>query len=247
MASYRTLFVIFAIFSLLPVVYPYEIQDHSHRLLRSEFSIDIVKNFLQCKSLCERRSLCKSVIYNPRTRECTSNFREVSKTRSIPNIPIPKKKSTSQSSGVCDKRPCEHSQICAVMGYQRVCLEEEISCGEPPDIPNARKLNNGTTLYSVITYRCNIGYAIANGTTTSSCEVTRRWTPTNLTCVEIDCGEPPDVPDAEKSTKSTKVDSVTIYTCKHYKEYKARSKCAETGKWTQIKLKCWPSPETGRR
>ena len=37
---------------------------------------ETVRNFLQCKNLCDRRSSCKSVYYDTSTRECTSNFRE---------------------------------------------------------------------------------------------------------------------------------------------------------------------------
>ena len=47
------------------------------RLVGSEMRTDTVKNFLQCKILCEHQSRCKSFNYNVKTRECTSNYHDL--------------------------------------------------------------------------------------------------------------------------------------------------------------------------
>ena len=48
----------------------------SRRLLGAGFVTETVKNLLQCRSLCQRNSLCRSLNYNPKTRECTENFKD---------------------------------------------------------------------------------------------------------------------------------------------------------------------------
>ena len=47
------------------------------RLMGSQMRTDTVKNFLQCKILCEHQSRCKSFNYNVKTRECTSNYQDL--------------------------------------------------------------------------------------------------------------------------------------------------------------------------
>ena len=48
----------------------------SRRLLGAGFVTETVKNLLQCRSLCQRNSLCRSLNYNPKTRACTANFKD---------------------------------------------------------------------------------------------------------------------------------------------------------------------------
>ena len=47
------------------------------RLVGSEMRTDTVKNFHQCKILCEHQSRCKSFNYNVKTGECTSNYQDL--------------------------------------------------------------------------------------------------------------------------------------------------------------------------
>ena len=58
----------------------------------------------------------------------------------------------------------------------------EINCGSPPDIDKALKTTNGTVYNSVTTYRCEPGYVVSTGTTTSTCKISG-WSETKLQCV----------------------------------------------------------------
>ncbi|XP_041355440.1 sushi, von Willebrand factor type A, EGF and pentraxin domain-containing protein 1-like [Gigantopelta aegis] len=220
--------------------------EFSLSLEGSDFVTETVRNFLQCQNLCDRRSLCKSVKYNPRTRECTSNFHDSLTSDSTlgstdPGAVFSEKRSFPKDSGVCGDRSCEDSHVCTQLGTKAECVTDEINCGEPPDVPNASKSTLGTSLDSVSSYSCNIGYSVASGTTTSTCDVTRRWTPTNLTCAEIDCGEPPDVPNASKAVTGTKFNSVSDYSCNvgyAVSNGTTTSTCEVSGSWSETNLSC---------
>ena len=53
------------------------IPGRAGRLMGSEMRTDTVRNFYQCKILCEHQSRCKSFNYNVKTRECTSNYQDL--------------------------------------------------------------------------------------------------------------------------------------------------------------------------
>ncbi|XP_041355442.1 sushi, von Willebrand factor type A, EGF and pentraxin domain-containing protein 1-like [Gigantopelta aegis] len=178
-------------FGLITLAHGFSLDNfgqRSRQLMGSEFLTETVKNFLQCKNLCDRRSLCKSVNYNPKTKECTANFHD-SQTSSTPLDPtfpevlFAEKRSMPKGIDVCDSGPCENTQVCTRMGSHPVCFTEEIRCGVAPNVPYASKTSPRLSAHSVSTYSCNAGYTVSSGETTSTCDVTRRWTPTNLTCV----------------------------------------------------------------
>ena len=54
-----------------------DFQQRSRRLVGSEIATETVRNFIQCKEICARRSSCKSVNYDTRTRQCTSNYDDI--------------------------------------------------------------------------------------------------------------------------------------------------------------------------
>ncbi|XP_041355573.1 sushi, von Willebrand factor type A, EGF and pentraxin domain-containing protein 1-like [Gigantopelta aegis] len=238
MKSFQTVLLISGVLTLVTGFSLNGIQGRSHRLEGSKFATEIVKNFLQCKSLCDRRSLCKSVNYNTRTRECTSNFRDVTTSTTslqydVPAIVYAEKPLMPQNAGVCERNLCEDTQVCTQVDSRQNCFTEEISCGEPPDVPNTRKTASGTFLNSVAIYSCSVGYMVFNGTPTSTCDVTRRWSQTNLSCIEINCGEPPDIPNTSNS--------VTIYSCSvGYVVFNGTttSTCDVTQRWRQTNLSC---------
>ncbi|XP_041355400.1 sushi, von Willebrand factor type A, EGF and pentraxin domain-containing protein 1-like [Gigantopelta aegis] len=214
MEIYHTLTWIFGALLLVAKVSP----ERSHQLIGSEFVTETVHNYLQCQSLCDRRSLCKSVKYNTRTRECTPNYRDV-KSSNMPLAPVEswvifEDKSAKQVGRVCRSKPCAGNQVCVQLGSKGNCLTEDIDCGEPPVVPNVIRSKNGTKFNSVAKYSCDVGYVMSYGTMTSStCESTGKWTSVNMTCTDIDCGEPPVVPNVTKSKNGTKFNSVAKYSC----------------------------------
>ena len=57
-----------------------------------------------------------------------------------------------------------------------------IDCGEAPNVSNASKNANGTTFGAVVTYTCDEGYEVVNGSNTSSCDASKQWRPNTFTC-----------------------------------------------------------------
>ncbi|XP_041379800.1 aggrecan core protein-like [Gigantopelta aegis] len=102
--------------------------ERSRQLIGSEFVTETVKNFFQCQSLCDRRSLCKSVKYNSRTRACTSNYRDI-KSSNTPLTPVEswvifQDKSAKPVSSVCRSKSCAENQVCVQLGSKGNCLTE---------------------------------------------------------------------------------------------------------------------------
>ncbi|XP_041350761.1 sushi, von Willebrand factor type A, EGF and pentraxin domain-containing protein 1-like [Gigantopelta aegis] len=236
-------------FCLLTVVSGYTGQNipaRTRRLTGSELSTDIVKNFLQCKNLCALNSLCKSVNYNPKTRECTSLYQDLltanpSSFETHPGLVFAEKRFMSQDNGPCKNNQCVETQVCIRVGTTKTCLNKGIDCGQPPDVANATYTTTGTSYNSVSTYSCLAGFSNTGGTTTSTCAETGMWTPTNLYCEGIDCGQPPDVANATYTTTGTSYNSVSTYSCLagfSNTGGTTTSTCAETGMWTPTNLYC---------
>ncbi|XP_041355572.1 uncharacterized protein LOC121373182 [Gigantopelta aegis] len=225
----------------------YDIQGRSHRLVGSKFATETVKNFVQCKSLCERRSLCKSVNYNTRTRECTSNFHDVTTSpiplvSDVPEVVYDGKSSIPQSSNVCVTSPCEDSQVCAQLGSGRKCFGEktDTDCGVPPDVTNATKSYHGTSLNSVTTYSCYAGYVMSDGPATSTCEDTKTWSATNFYCTMVSCMVP-TVANGTFIHQSTTLGSEGSVECDKYFRFFGNSssaKCNATGHWGGLNGDC---------
>ncbi|XP_041356457.1 uncharacterized protein LOC121373768 [Gigantopelta aegis] len=210
-----------------------EIPVISQRLVGSEIVTESVRNFLQCRNLCDRRPLCKSVNYNTRTRECTSNYRDVTTSDThlesgVPGVMFAVKSSTLQSGGVCGNDVCGDTQVCV----QRMCFIEEIDCGRPPNIPDANTNITGTMINSIANYSCQPGYSVYNGTTTSTCDVTRKWTPTHLSCI-VDCAQL-QIHDGYLESPSTFINSSGVVKCDQYFQFFGNNQsviCNSSGQW----------------
>ncbi|XP_041356293.1 sushi, von Willebrand factor type A, EGF and pentraxin domain-containing protein 1-like isoform X2 [Gigantopelta aegis] len=117
----------------------------------------------------------------------------------------------------------------------------EISCGQPPDVPNANKTTDGMSVNSLTRYSCNVGYVVFNGSTTSMCDVMGMWTPSNLTCV-VDCGPPVLFdPNGVLLYESTILGSNATVECDFYFRFFGNSssaKCDSTGKWVGVSGAC---------
>ncbi|XP_063051125.1 sushi domain-containing protein 1 isoform X2 [Engraulis encrasicolus] len=90
-----------------------------------------------------------------------------------------------------------NSSICTEKGlWSEVSFTcEVVTCGNPPMLPHAGQVWNGsTTVGSTVLYYCNGSFHYVAGTNISECTTNGSWTQPTLTCKEIDCGTPPALP-----------------------------------------------------
>ncbi|XP_041355441.1 uncharacterized protein LOC121373063 [Gigantopelta aegis] len=195
-----------------------------------------------CQTMCDRRSLCKSVKYNSRTREYLSNWGKVWghcwPCHSIAVVLL--------EVGIND--PCTVNTGIVVLKNKMSTHSPSkrdhkgyINCGEPPVVPNATMSKNGTKFNSGAKYSCDVGYVMSNGTMTSStCESTGIWTSVKMSCTEIDCGEPPNILHARMTRNGTTFNSVANYSCDvGYAMLNGTTlTCGANGRWTSAKSRC---------
>uniref|UniRef100_A0A672GQV9 Sushi domain containing 1 n=1 Tax=Salarias fasciatus TaxID=181472 RepID=A0A672GQV9_SALFA len=92
---------------------------------------------------------------------------------------------------------------------------QEVSCGAPPVLPHAGQQWDGrSTPGSTLTYSCQAGFYHSEGSNVSVCTVHGNWTKSDLSCKEVDCGEPSPVPNSVMLwDKSSSVGSEVVYQC----------------------------------
>ncbi|XP_029961292.1 sushi domain-containing protein 1 isoform X2 [Salarias fasciatus] len=122
---------------------------------------------------------------------------------------------------VCDDgfvwRRGDNRSVCGADGLwtrpTMVC--EEVSCGAPPVLPHAGQQWDGrSTPGSTLTYSCQAGFYHSEGSNVSVCTVHGNWTKSDLSCKEVDCGEPSPVPNSVMLwDKSSSVGSEVVYQC----------------------------------
>uniref|UniRef100_W5M530 Sushi domain containing 1 n=1 Tax=Lepisosteus oculatus TaxID=7918 RepID=W5M530_LEPOC len=120
---------------------------------------------------------------------------------------------------------------------------EEIDCGEPPVLPHAIQLWNGSTrLGSVVYYECDEGFYNAGERNFSVCDLNGYWNHTSIVCKEIDCSEPPVVPNTTRLWHGNSgLGSEVYYNCTegfHSVGGRGVSVCTANGYWTHVSLLC---------
>ncbi|XP_041355437.1 uncharacterized protein LOC121373060 [Gigantopelta aegis] len=117
MIPFQSVLWIFCLVTMVTALSVGDFGERSHHLLGSEFVTEKVKNFLQCKSLCDRRSLCKSVNYNARSRSCALNYHDVTTSDTSPSpaaswVVFMEKRFMQTGGGACDRNQCGENQVC---------------------------------------------------------------------------------------------------------------------------------------
>ncbi|XP_061586435.1 sushi domain-containing protein 1 isoform X2 [Cololabis saira] len=150
---------------------------------------------------------------------------------------------------VCDEgfvwRRGHNSSVCAANGLWRgltlVC--EEVSCGDPPLLESTEQVwNNKSTFGSTVHYICKEGFHKKGGHNVSACNENGEWTPTTLSCQEINCWEPPLKRHAHAQWDGiSHVGSVVQYQCEegyYTRGLTNHALCEENGLWEDIDLWC---------
>ncbi|XP_053321810.1 sushi domain-containing protein 1 isoform X2 [Spea bombifrons] len=120
---------------------------------------------------------------------------------------------------------------------------KEIHCGNPPSIPNAIVVWNGTAnLGSELQYECMTGFHERGNRNVAKCTVNETWENINFTCTEVDCGMPSIMENAEMlwNNRST-LGSFVNYLCRPgFKENGGKniSLCMADGVWEKLNLTC---------
>lgn len=110
---------------------------------------------------------------------------------------------------------------------------ELITCGEPPEIPNARVSVSGQRSNSLSTYMCSNGYTMV-GDPIAVCTNTGVWSVSKrFSCDPVDCGSPPSITNATLSYKSTTFSSYAVYRCQQGYSLQGndRIQCGGSGLW----------------
>ncbi|XP_047448825.1 sushi domain-containing protein 1 isoform X2 [Mugil cephalus] len=150
---------------------------------------------------------------------------------------------------VCEEgfvwRRGDNSSVCGADGLWRkptmVC--EEILCGDPPVLPHTGQMWNGSsTPGSTMTYFCNIGFYHSEGNNVSVCTMNGYWTKADISCEEVDCGEPLPIPHSVMLwDRVSTVGSRVVYKCNpgyHSVRGKNVSVCNAGGEWDGASLLC---------
>ncbi|KAL0979639.1 hypothetical protein UPYG_G00187600 [Umbra pygmaea] len=130
-------------------------------------------------------------------------------------------------------------------------LCEEIDCGQPVFIPNAKMIWNRTSLIgSVVYYQCVQGYYGTSGRYFTECGENGHWKDIELQCEAVNCGPPLVLPNTiMQGTNTTDLGSVIEYVCKDgfYQDGgNSLSTCTPSGEWEVVSItckeKCGPAP-----
>ncbi|CAG5919722.1 unnamed protein product [Menidia menidia] len=139
----------------------------------------------------------------------------------------------------------ENMSVCGADGRWRgatlVC--EEISCSDPPVLPHAGQMWNGSsTPGSTVIYFCEAGFFHSGGNNLSVCTNNGNWTKADILCKAVDCGEPLPEPNAVMLwDKTSTVGSQVAYECARGYVNVGKgniSVCSARGKWEGASLSC---------
>ncbi|XP_060077759.1 sushi, von Willebrand factor type A, EGF and pentraxin domain-containing protein 1-like, partial [Ylistrum balloti] len=142
-----------------------------------------------------------------------------------------------------------------------VCLEdatwssfppqcEPISCGSPPQIPDAIRNGDDFSFKNSVYYTCETGYEL-HGNNVLRCAANSLWEGNMPICSPVDCGPPPVLPHFNTIFTTTTFDSVVTFYC--ISGFILRGdpmvKCSAEGTWnfdhhlSCIAVDCGPPPQ----
>lgn len=112
---------------------------------------------------------------------------------------------------------------------------QPVDCGQPPSVANADIIPNATTVGSIISYNCLLGFRhpVANSMS-KSCLSNGSWSEEVVECILdtlVHCGELPYMDDATVSFSSYFPGSEALYECNKGFQGSAALYCSNTGVW----------------
>ncbi|XP_077331469.1 sushi domain-containing protein 1 isoform X2 [Lithobates pipiens] len=111
-----------------------------------------------------------------------------------------------------------NTSVCNASGHWEganlVCKVAD--CGPPPSIQNAMAVRLQNTTYgSTLIFKCLLGYIMASGNEIATCNEDGEWDGADLSCREINCGQPPSLLNTNRVWNgSTNLGSEVQYTCR---------------------------------
>ncbi|TSO98514.1 Sushi domain-containing protein 1 [Bagarius yarrelli] len=139
----------------------------------------------------------------------------------------------------------ENKSVCTLNGSwsRATLLCQEIRCPDPPLLPHADRLWDGSVyVNSSVLYYCKAGFYAALGENKSVCTLNGSWSRATLLCREIRCSDPPILPHTSRLwDDSLRVNSSVLYYCNegfYAAMGENTSVCTENGSWSRATLLC---------
>ncbi|XP_065179367.1 sushi, von Willebrand factor type A, EGF and pentraxin domain-containing protein 1-like [Sycon ciliatum] len=133
---------------------------------------------------------------------------------------------------------------------QRVCLVdgtwdarlptcELISCSDPGQPANGRRIGNDFSFAGAVSFVCDTGYRL-NGRDLITCQANGQWNNPIPVCEVIDCGTPRDVANGRTQYSSTIYESTVNYICTegYVRDGPDSAVCGPDGRWSEIPPAC---------
>ncbi|KAK6186108.1 hypothetical protein SNE40_008209 [Patella caerulea] len=216
-----------------------------------------VNNEHQCHKLCGYSSICSGYNYirNEHDSDCqllsvNSEQGQISSEQTKNGFHVKTTKpgcTPYQDLNPCDQKPCREDELCILIlsSSRHICLKRDVNCGDlfldvsltMVDLPVPASFN------SQAEYTCTEGYNYANGTGLSTCMADGFWTPVDLQCEEVDCGNITLLEGMSmvNQSYSTTYNQSVQYGCivgYNYINGSGLSTCKSDGNWTNVDLEC---------
>ncbi|ESO92606.1 hypothetical protein LOTGIDRAFT_233055 [Lottia gigantea] len=118
---------------------------------------------------------------------------------------------------------------------------EKVTCPAVPMVANANVSGSDILAFSVVEYRCHVGYSMV-GDDTIECYENGEWTPGPPECRPVNCGEPLSFAHGSIQGFSYQLNDVLSYKCDpgYRLNGESRRTCLETGFWSGEERVCNP-------
>ncbi|XP_031426366.1 sushi domain-containing protein 1 isoform X2 [Clupea harengus] len=134
---------------------------------------------------------------------------------------------------------------CSADGYwtKPTVTCEEIDCGVPTVWPHSCMLwTKASQMGAKVFYECDVGYYNAGPENVSVCTVDGVWSPPNVVCQEISCGNPPAIPNSKTVwDQNSTFGGKAFYECEvgyHNVGHGNVSVCIINGLWQEASVIC---------
>ncbi|XP_046555397.1 uncharacterized protein LOC124264684 isoform X2 [Haliotis rubra] len=205
---------------------------------QSQYYTAPVKNVIQCQRLCSYQPLCKTFNYNAKSRSCELTLGR--DTQASAEVFVTSQPSTPPE--VVSTKCTDIEVFVRNKKSPHMCLQLlDIDCGSPPYVALASYTLSSTKFRSTVEYACDEGHVQTGGNNSTTCLLSGGWTEVNLTCMEIDCGQPPIWVDLNVMVTSTSYNATATYMCREgYNIFGGSgiSTCSGDSTWSTIDLTC---------
>ncbi|XP_067655456.1 uncharacterized protein [Haliotis asinina] len=197
-----------------------------------------VNNVIQCKRLCSYQSLCNAFNYNARSRSCELTMGRYTQASDEMFLTL----QPSTPAEVVSAKCSDMEVFVRKTESPHMCLRLlDIDCGSPPNVALASFTLPSTKFQSTVEYTCDEGHVQTDGNNSTTCLFSGVWTEVTLTCMEIDCGQPPTFVELDVIVTSTSYNATATYMCTEGYNVSGGSgisRCTGDSTWSTIDLNC---------